>query len=239
MLSIQKLSKKFAGRVILDAVSVLVKRDEIAVFLGSSGVGKSTLLRILNNFETMDEGTITLDGKPLNLEEAHKNHLIGFVSQHFDLFAHLTVEENCTLALEKLHGKSKQEASAIVLDHLERYGLLPLAQKYPSQISGGQKQRLALVRTLVLKPTILCFDEPTSALDPLLTSSVAQSLQDLAKEGYIILIATHDTLLIEKLACTIYLMAGGVIVESVSSDELRNNLQVAKKIRAFVEGRAE
>lgn len=236
MLSIQKLSKKIAERVILSQVSLDVKKGEIAVFLGASGVGKSTLLRVLNNLETIDNGTITLDGKVLDLKEAHAKHLIGFVSQHFDLFSHLSVEENCMLALEKLQGKSRQEARAIVHEYLKHYGLLSLAQKYPAQISGGQKQRLALVRTLVLKPTILCFDEPTSALDPLLTNAVAQSIQNLAHEGYIILIATHDTMLLEKLSCTIYLMKAGSILQSIKSIELQSDPHSAPMIRAFIAG---
>jgi len=239
MLSIKKLSKKIVERAILNQVSFDVRRGEIAVFLGASGVGKSTLLRALNGLETINEGEIFFDGKALDFKEAHKNHLIGFVSQHFDLFAHMTLEENCTLALEKLQGKNKQEAHEIVHEYLKRYGLLSFAKKYPTQISGGQKQRLALVRALVLKPAILCFDEPTSALDPFLTNSVAQSIQDLAQEGYIILIATHDAMLLEKLSCTIYLMDAGIILQSTTSDELRNNPLSAPSIRAFIAGTPE
>ena len=158
------------------------------------------------------------------------------VFQQFNLFAHLTVEENIMLALEKTMGKSSAQAKEIARALLVRYGLADKASAYPSQLSGGQKQRLALARTLALKPTILCMDEPTSALDPLLTSHVAQNIQQLANEGYIVLVASHDTALLDKLNCTIYLLSGGKIIETASSKDFATHKEKYPQIARFVAG---
>ncbi len=236
MLSIENLTKKFGRKKVLDAVSLSVPKGGIAVLLGPSGVGKSTLLRVLNNLESIDEGIINLDGAPLDLNAVTQEHLCGIVFQQFNLFEHLTVLENITLALEKTLGKSKKEAHRIALDLLEHYDLADKKDAYPSQLSGGQKQRLALARTIALRPKIICFDEPTSALDPLLTTHVARTIQELADEGYIILIATHDTALLDKLRCSIYLMDDGKIVESSSSKELSEKPQRFPRMKKFIEG---
>jgi polar amino acid transport system ATP-binding protein len=236
MLSIKHLSKKFHGKKVIDDVSFDVGKGEIAVLLGPSGVGKSTLLRVLNNLEKIDGGSITFNGKPLDLSNVTKAPICGMVFQQFNLFNHLTVLENITLALEKTGGKSKKEATTIALELLNHYGLSDKAHAYPNQLSGGQKQRLALARTVALKPKILCFDEPTSALDPLLTTHVANTMQELVREGYIILIATHDTTLLEKLLCTIYLMDNGRIIETASSEAFRNNPAAYPRIAKFVAG---
>ena len=236
MLTIKHLTKKFGNKKILDDVSLNVGKGEIAVLLGSSGVGKSTLLRILNSLETFDSGSIELDGKPLNPKTINKKHLVGMVFQHFNLFNHLTVEENITLALTKVLGKTQKEAQKIAHTLLEQYGLGDKANKYASQLSGGQKQRLAIARSIALKPQILCLDEPTSALDPLLTTYIANTITQLAKQEYTILIATHDTDLLDKLNCTIYLMGKGKIVESATSTEFNQNKSKYPKLNAFVSG---
>jgi ABC-type polar amino acid transport system, ATPase component len=158
------------------------------------------------------------------------------VFQQFNLFEHMTAQENIMLALEKVLGKSHQEAQKIAHDLLAQYGLHDKKNNYPSQLSGGQKQRLALARTIALKPQIICFDEPTSALDPLLTSHVAHTIQKLADAGYIILIATHDTVLIDKLNCDIYLMENGKIIEAASSQSFTENKKQYPLIEAFVSG---
>lgn len=236
MLSIKNISKHFGNKAVIDNVSFDVGKGEIALLLGPSGVGKSTLLRILNNLETIDAGTILLNSKPLDLSTVTKEHICGMVFQQFNLFNHLTVLENITLALEKTLGKSNQQATTIASHLLQRYGLADKANVYPHQLSGGQKQRLAIARTIALKPQIICFDEPTSALDPLLTTHVAQTIQELAREGYIIVIATHDTVLLEKLPCTIYLMENGRIIEKATSQALRNNPTLYPRITQFVAG---
>ncbi len=237
MLRIKNITKKFGNKKIIDDVSLNINKSEVAILLGPSGVGKSTLLRLLNNLDQLDSGSIELDGKPLDSKTINKEHLVGMVFQHFNLFNHLTVEENIRLALEKVLKKTKKEAQQIAHDLLEQYGLAEKANKYPSQLSGGQKQRLALARSIALKPKILCMDEPTSALDPLLTTHVAHIITKLAQQGYTILIATHDTALLDKIKCTIYLMDKGTIIESATSDEFNKNKSLYPKINAFVSGK--
>jgi len=236
MLKIDNLAKTINGRTILHDISLQIPNGQIAMLLGSSGVGKSTLLRILNNLDPFDSGTISLDGKPLDLKKANRMHTIGMVFQHFNLFDNLTVKENITLTLEKLLGKSKNNANHSAMELFKHYGLSELANKYPSQLSGGQKQRLAIARTVALKPKIICFDEPTSALDPMLTNFVAETIQELAEKKYIVLVASHDTLLLEKLSCTIYLMEQGTIIESTISNNFWKNRDEYPRINAFIRG---
>lgn len=236
MLALNHISKSFGEKKILNNISVTVNAGEIAVFLGSSGVGKSTLLRVLNNLETLDQGSVELDGKKIDLSYVNKSHTIGMVFQQFNLFDHMTVKQNITLALEKTGLASKHDASERADTLLKHYQLFAKADLYPSELSGGQKQRLALARTLALKPRVVCMDEPTSALDPLLTNHVAQSISELSHEGYTILIATHDIDLLKRLECTIHLMDSGSIVESATSVALKNNPEKYSKIRQFVAG---
>jgi len=185
MLEIKNLSKKINGKTILDDISLHVPRGQIAFLLGPSGVGKSTLLRILNNLEHFDSGSIFLDGNQLDLNNVNRDHTVGMVFQHFNLFDNLTVKENITLPLEKILGKKKQEVDKIAKELLKYYGLQGLENNHTSRLSGGQKQRLAIARTVAMKPKVICFDEPTSALDPLLTGFVSQIINQLAREGYI------------------------------------------------------
>ncbi len=236
MLSVKNLTKLFNNKKVLDTISFSVEKGSIAVFLGPSGVGKSTLLRVLNNLETPDAGTIELDGKQLDISTVNQTHTIGMVFQQFNLFDHLTIEQNITLSLKKTLGKSKQEAKKIAHELLEHYDLADKADKLPIQLSGGQKQRVALVRALALQPKIICLDEPTSALDPLLTTHVANTIQQLTREGYMVLVASHDTTLLEKLDCTIYLMDDGKIIETASSTDFKQNKKQYPNINQFVSG---
>ena len=236
MLKINNIKKSYNQKKILNNISLTVNEGEIALFLGSSGVGKSTLLRILNNLETIDNGTFYLDGKLLDLNQVNKTHTVGMVFQHFNLFDHLTVEQNIMLPLEKILKKSAPDAHKITEQLLTRYGLLDKKNKYALQLSGGQKQRLAIARTLAMEPKIICLDEPTSALDPVLTSFVANNIQQLATDGYIVLVATHDTDLIKKLNCTIYLMREGSIIETAQSQALQNNPEQFPYIKSFIAG---
>ncbi len=231
MLNIRNLSKQFGSKKVLDDVSVKIPQGGIALFLGASGVGKSTLLRILADLEKADSGSITLDGNKLS-----DNHQVGMVFQQFNLFDHLTAERNITLALEQVVGMDTQKAQKVADDLLSQYGLADKKNIYPPALSGGQKQRLALARTVALKPRVICFDEPTSALDPMLTNHVAQAIQDLAQNGYIVAIATHDTALLDALDCTVYLMKDGTIIESVSSQKLKNNPSEFQQIKKFIAG---
>ncbi|MCL4380238.1 ATP-binding cassette domain-containing protein [Candidatus Dependentiae bacterium] len=236
MLVINHLTKTFKGKKILDDLTLQVNEGEIAVLLGASGVGKSTLLRILNNLEQPDSGIVMLDGKTLDLTTVNNSHLVGMVFQQFNLFDHLTAQENIAIVLRLVAKKSAQEADAIALQLLNAWGLGDKATVYPINLSGGQKQRLALARTLALKPRIICLDEPTSALDPMLTHAVATTIQDLATQGYIILVATHDTSLLERLRCTIHLMSNGRIIESAPSQDLFISKQRYQSISSFISG---
>ncbi len=238
MLVIKNLSKKFQNKVVLNAIDLHIAKGEIAVLLGQSGVGKSTLLRVLNNLEKPDSGEISIDGKLLDLTTVNQDHTVGMIFQHFNLFEHLTVEQNITLALTKVAHKSKIEAKKIARTLLKQYGLENLENAYISQLSGGQKQRLAIARTLALNPRILCADEPTSALDPLLTNYVAQTLQELAQQGLIVLIASHDVALVNALDCTIYLMQQGSIVETTTSKKLRERPENYPQLSAFMQGKS-
>lgn len=236
MLSIKNLTKSFGDKKILDSVNLDVRRGEIAVLLGASGVGKSTLLRVLNNLEVADAGEIKLDGELIDLSTINQRHLSGMVFQQFNLFEHLTAEQNIRMGLEKGAGFPSREAQEVAQRLLREYGLADKAKSYVSQLSGGQKQRLAIARALALRPQIICLDEPTSALDPLLTNYVAEMIQALARQGYIVLVATHDTTLLERLSCTIYLMSNGKIIESALSKEFYAHKENFPQIARFVSG---
>lgn len=236
MLKIEHVNKSFKNKRILNDVSLSVRSGEVALLLGASGVGKSTLLRILNNLETIDSGTLSLDNTPLKFSSTNATHTVGMVFQHFNLFEHLTVEQNITLPLEKALRLTTTQAQKIAHELLQKYSLLEKKHTNASRLSGGQKQRLAIARAIAMKPKVMCLDEPTSALDPVLTSFVAQNIQELAQEGYIVLVASHDTALIEKLNCTIYLMHQGSIIESAQSNNFKENPLLFPRIKNFVAG---
>ena len=231
MLEIKNISKQFDDKKVLNNISLQVKPGEIAFLLGPSGVGKSTLLRVLNNLETPDTGTLLLDEKPLTPDK------VGMVFQQFHLFNNLTVEQNILFPLIRAANMSSIEAHKITDNLLARYGLAEKAQIHIGQLSGGQKQRLAIARSLAMKPQIMCLDEPTSALDPLLTNYVAQTIQDLAQENYIVLVASHDIALLKQLTCTIYLMKStGEVAQTASSSDFKKNPDQYPLIKKFVAG---
>lgn len=236
MFKVQKLTKMIKGKAIIKELNFEIDHGKIAIFLGESGVGKSTLLRILNNLETYDSGVFTLDEQPLNLKTVSRNHTIGMVFQHFNLFEHLSVEDNIILPLIKCQNKKKSEASRIASKLLDRYGILDKAKVKSSQLSGGQKQRLAIARTLALNPKIVCLDEPTSALDPRLTAQLATFITELAQENRIILLTTHDMHLIEQLEGQLFLMEEGKIVETASKDTCFAQDEKYSKLQRFLKG---
>lgn len=234
MFKITNLNKKIGEKVILHDVNLEIAKGEIGIFLGGSGVGKSTLLRILNNLESYDSGLFTLDNKPLDISEVNKNHTVGMVFQHFNLFENLNVEENITLAL--LHQKKlpPQQADEICSALLKDYGLYDHRHQSVQKLSGGQKQRLAIARTAALNPQITCLDEPTSALDPRLTEQVAKYMTKLAKEGTIVLLTTHDTGLVQQLNGKIFLLQGGTIVETCRTEDFRSQPDSFPGLRKFL-----
>lgn len=236
MLNINHLSKTIGSKKILNEISLSVPPGSIAFLLGESGVGKSTLIRILSGLETYDAGNITLDGTIIN--EANIHQLVGMVFQHFNLFPHLTVARNITLALEKVQHKTTKQAEIIAQKLLEKYKLGDKGNVTVGSLSGGQKQRLAIIRALALNPKIICLDEPTSALDPSLSSHVAQQIQSLADEGRMVLVATHSMNLVlnDNLKGTVYLMQQGSIVEQTTTQAIKATPKDFPQIYQFMHG---
>lgn len=231
MLSIKNLVKKFHEKVIIDDISITVKPGEILVLLGGSGVGKSTVLRIVSNLEQANSGELQLNEKELDFKN------VGMVFQDFNLFSNLTVLDNLVYPLIHVKKIDQQQARDKALDILAKFNIDHKADVYPSSLSGGQKQRVAIARALCMEPKVICLDEPTSALDPMLTADVGQIIQSLAAQGIIILIATHDIGLLENLNCTICLMKHGKIIETATGSELKNQPEKFMQIRNFMQGK--
>lgn len=201
MLKVENLKKSFGGRQILDNVNFTVKDGNILTIVGPSGAGKTTLLRCITGLETADSGTFLIDGKqfdPQNLENT--DSVMGVVFQDFNLFPHLSVMENLTLAPVMVLKQDKKVAEQSALKLLDQLGLKDKENLYPYQLSGGQKQRVAIARALAMKPKILCYDEPTSALDPNLRDEVAKLILDLKEQGVTQLVVTHDMEFAQKIA---------------------------------------
>jgi len=196
MLEIKNITKRFGDNLVLDNVSLTVAQDEVVVIMGESGIGKSTLLRCIANLETIDDGTISIDG---NLSYPGK---IGFVFQNFNLFPHKTIFDNCLepLLINKVDHKT---AISRVNDYLTKLKILDKSDQYPYQLSGGQKQRAAIARSCVLLPQYICIDEPTSALDEKSTQDVVEVIQTIAKQQIGILIVTHDMAFAKQVATKI------------------------------------
>jgi ABC-type polar amino acid transport system ATPase subunit len=229
MLKITGLSKAIRGVSILKNLSMHVHAGQVAVLLGRSGAGKSTLLRILSGIDRCDSGEIVFGSSERS---------VGMVLQHFNLFEHLTVIENITLALVKVKKMAKHQARHKAEQLLQRYGLAGKGDSKVHQLSGGQKQRLAIARTVALDPDVICLDEPTSALDPLLTRQVAEFIAELAAEGKAVVVTSHDLGLIGQLDATFYLMEGGEIKESATTANLKGDKGAYPKLSGYMEGAA-
>ncbi len=220
---VTNLKKNFGKLEVLKDISMDVHEGEVVVLLGPSGSGKSTLLRCLNQLETATAGQIIIDGhdvtdKHTDINKVREN--IGMVFQHFNLFNHLTVLDNMTLAPVHLKLMSKEEAKAEAMRLLERVGLADKADTFPSQLSGGQKQRVAIARALEMKPDIMLFDEPTSALDPEMVGEVLAVMKELAKDGMTMVVVTHEIGFAREVASRVVFMEGGYIVEEGTPDEV-------------------
>ena len=220
---VTNLKKNFGKLEVLKDISMDVHEGEVVVLLGPSGSGKSTLLRCLNQLETATAGQIIIDGhdvtdKHTDINKVREN--IGMVFQHFNLFNHLTVLDNMTLAPVHLKLMSKEEAKAEAMRLLERVGLADKADAFPSQLSGGQKQRVAIARALEMKPDIMLFDEPTSALDPEMVGEVLAVMKELAREGMTMVVVTHEMGFAREVASRVIFMEGGYIVEEGTPDEV-------------------
>ncbi|WIW70364.1 MULTISPECIES: amino acid ABC transporter ATP-binding protein [Anaerosinus] len=218
MISIKNLHKAFGKIEVLKGINVEIEEKEVVVIIGPSGSGKSTLLRCINYLEQPTDGEIIVDGIPLS-NESNINKVrteVGMVFQRFNLFGHMTVMENITLAPMKVRMISKEEAKETALSLLRKVGLEDKANAYPSQLSGGQQQRVAIARALAMKPKIMLFDEPTSALDPEMVNEVLDVMKSLAKEGMTMVVVTHEMGFAREVGDRVLFVDEGKIVEEGS-----------------------
>ncbi len=233
IISVKDLEKHFdEGKLkALRGVSADIKRGEVVVVIGPSGSGKSTFLRCLNLLEEPTSGIVTVEG--VNITDPRVNinkhrEKMGMVFQHFNLFPHMTILKNMTLAPRQLLKKSKAEAEEKAMSLLKRVGLADRANAYPSQLSGGQKQRIAIVRALCMEPQVMLFDEPTSALDPEMVGEVLDVMKQLAHEGMTMVVVTHEMGFAREVADRVIFMDEGKIVEEGTPEEIFNNPQQAR-----------
>ncbi|MES9688860.1 amino acid ABC transporter ATP-binding protein [Bacillus sp. JJ353] len=216
MIVFDQVNKHYGNFHVLKDINLHIKKGEVVVIIGPSGSGKSTLLRCINRLETIDQGTLTVNGTVMNDKKTDINKIrqnIGMVFQHFHLYPHKTVLQNIMLAPIKVLKKPVKEAQETAEYYLQKVGIPDKADSYPSQLSGGQQQRVAIARGLAMKPDIMLFDEPTSALDPEMVKEVLQVMQDLAKTGMTMVIVTHEMGFAKEVADRVLFMDGGTIVE--------------------------
>lgn len=226
MIAIQGVNKYFGDFHALKNINLEIPKGQVVVILGPSGSGKSTLCRTINRLETIDEGKIFIDGKLLPEEGKELARLradVGMCFQSFNLFPHLTIKENVTLAPIKVRGLSKSEANDKAMKLLERVGIANQADKYPAQLSGGQQQRVAIARALAMSPKVMLFDEPTSALDPEMVNEVLDVMTSLAKEGMTMVCVTHEMGFARKAADRILFMADGEVLEDTDPESFFHN----------------
>jgi glutamate transport system ATP-binding protein len=220
------VNKYFGDLHVLQDINLKVDRGEVVIVIGPSGAGKSTLCRAINRLETIDEGTITLDGQPLPAEGKGLAQLraeVGMVFQQFNLFAHKTVLQNVTLGPVKVRRKSEDEARKRAEELLDRVGVANQANKYPAQLSGGQQQRVAIARALAMDPKVMLFDEPTSALDPEMIKEVLDVMVDLAEQGMTMVVVSHEMGFARTAAHRVVFMADGKVVEEATPEEFFTN----------------
>jgi len=231
IVSISGLNKWFGDFHVLRDIDMVVGRGERIVVCGPSGSGKSTLIRCINALEEFQEGRIVVDGIELGPNLRHVDDVrreVGMVFQSFNLFPHLTVLENCTLAPIWVRNIPKKDAEAAAMKYLERVRIPDKADKYPGQISGGQQQRVAIARALTMNPKVMLFDEPTSALDPEMVKEVLDTMVDLAKEGMTMLVVTHEMGFAKEVADRVVFMDAGQIIEANTPDKFFSNPQHAR-----------
>ncbi len=223
MLDIINLRKSYGSELVLQDISTTLREHEVKVLIGASGSGKSTLLRAINLLEGIDDGQILLDGQDITAVGVDGDAVraqIGSVFQAFNLFPHLDVLENITLAPRRVHGVSKADAESKALQLLERFGLADKAKKYPDLLSGGQQQRVAILRAVITKPKVLLLDEVTSALDPILIAEVLALISELKGEGMTMMIATHEMSFAKRVADQVLFLHRGKIMEAGSPEQI-------------------
>ena len=222
MITVKNLHKSFRGTDVLKGINETIHKGEKVVVIGPSGSGKSTFLRCLNLLETPTEGEVWVEGNNITAPKTDIDKVrqkMGMVFQHFNLFPHLTVKKNITLAPITLKLQTEEEASENAMRLLKRIGLEEKADSYPNQLSGGQKQRIAIIRALAMNPDVMLFDEPTSALDPEMVGEVLELMKELAKEGMTMVCVTHEMGFAREVATRILFMDNGVITEQAPPEE--------------------
>lgn len=222
-ITVKNLKKNFGQLEVLKKISLEVAEGEVVCLIGPSGSGKSTFLRCLNRLESITAGEVIVDGHPIsdsnvNINKVREN--IGMVFQHFNLFPHLTVQENITLAPVELKKMDKESAAKKAIELLERVGLADKAKVHPGQLSGGQKQRVAIARALAMNPDIMLFDEPTSALDPEMVGEVLEVMKQLAADGMTMVVVTHEMGFAREVGNRVLFMADGMLLEQGTPDKI-------------------
>ena len=228
LIKTENLQKSFGELKVLCGIDMEIKSGEVVVVIGPSGSGKSTFLRCLNRLEEPTGGKILFDGADITDPKSNINRhrqKMGMVFQQFNLFPHMTVLKNLTIAPVKLLKKSKADAEKRGLELLKRVGLEEKANAYPNQLSGGQKQRVAIVRALAMNPEVMLFDEPTSALDPEMVGEVLEVMKDLAKEGMTMVVVTHEMGFAREVADRVVFMADGIVAEQGTPEQIFTNPQ--------------
>ena len=236
MISVKDLHMSFGGVTVLDGISTQVERGDVVCIIGPSGSGKSTFLRCLNRLETPDSGQILLDGVDLTdprTDLDRQRMKMGMVFQQFNLFPHMTVLKNLTMAPMLLKKESQQTAEQRAMTLLDRVGLADRAGEYPARLSGGQKQRIAIVRALCMEPEVLLFDEPTSALDPEMVGEVLDVMKELAQSGMTMVVVTHEMGFAREVASRVLFMDQGVIMEENRPGALFENPK-SPRLRSFL-----
>jgi polar amino acid transport system ATP-binding protein len=228
MIKFHGVHKWFKQLHVLNDINLHVKPGEVVVVCGPSGSGKSTMIRTINQLEPINDGQLTVDGMDLHSKKTDLNKLraeVGFVFQQFNLYPHLSVLSNITLAPTKIRRTPRKEAEEQAMQLLERVGLGAKRDAYPTQLSGGQQQRVAIARALAMKPRIMLFDEPTSALDPEMIGEVLSVMQDLAKSGMTMMVVTHEMGFAREVADRVVFMDHGTVLEEAAPEEFFRNPQ--------------
>ena len=236
LIQVKNLQKSFGANTVLDGVTVDIYKGDVVWVIGASGSGKSTFLRCLNLLEEPTGGQILFEGTDITDKKTDINkhrQKMGMVFQQFNLFPHMTILENLTLAPMKLQGKRREETEAEAMKLLERVGLQDRAAAYPNQLSGGQKQRIAIVRALCMKPDVMLFDEPTSALDPEMVGEVLSVMRDLAEEKMTMVVVTHEMGFAREVATRVMFMDGGNFAEENEPNEFFGHPK-SERLQAFL-----
>jgi polar amino acid transport system ATP-binding protein len=235
-LDLRNIRKSYGSDLVISDISLQLEKHQVKVLIGASGSGKSTLLRCINLLEEIDDGQIILDGEDISAVGVNPDRVrasIGSVFQSFNLFPHLTVLQNITLAPRLVHGSTKVEAESDAMQLLERFGLAEKADQYPDLLSGGQQQRVAILRAIICKPKLLLLDEVTSALDPVLIAEVLSLISELKNEGMTMLIATHEMGFAKKVADEVLFLKDGAIFESGTPTQILEEPQTSE-LKAFL-----